>query len=160
MVEMSFDIERAESERMKSLGAENPVWSRYVRIRDLVVKMGAVMGFDGDPAVWKTFVLLVEAFPGDPEPADLELESAAKEYIRESMQRGNPGLLDSHEAILFMEEIMEQEQIPADEAIDRMGNIKILPFSDEILAALIAVVPQPRPDLSAIPEDVLGENES
>ncbi|MFM9872584.1 MAG: hypothetical protein ACKVQS_03845 [Fimbriimonadaceae bacterium] len=157
---MSFDIERAESERMKSLGAENPVWLRYLRIRDWVLKMGEFMGFEGDTAVWKTFVLLVDAFPGDPEPADLELEAEAKEFVRKSMEKGNPGLLDAHEAILFMEEIMEQEQIPADEAIDRMGNIKILPFTDEVLAALIAVVPQPKPDLSAIPEDVLGENES
>ncbi len=157
---MSFDIERAEIERMKSLGAENPVWLRYVRIRDWVVKMGEFMGMEGDVATWKTFVLLMDAFPGDVEPADLELENEAKESIRVSMERGNASLLDAHEAILFMEEIMDQEQIPADEAVDRMGNIKILPFSDEILAALIAVVPQPKPALSAIPEDVLGENES
>jgi hypothetical protein len=54
---------------------------------------------------------------------------------------------------------MEQEKIPADEALDRMGNLKELPLSDEVMAGLMAVVPQPEPDMMAIPEDVLGTNE-
>lgn len=158
---MTFDIERAEGERMKSLGAENPVWLRYVRIRDWTLKLGKAMGAaPEEESGWATFVLVMEAFPGDPEPADRELEEQAKAYLRDWMARGKDELLDAHEAVLLLDELMEQERIPADEALDRMGNLKELPFSDEVMAALIAVVPQPDPDVSNLEGDVLGESQS
>lgn len=157
---MQFDIERAEGERMKSLGAENPVWLRYLRLRDWVLKMGTAMNvIESEELGWRTFVLVMDGFPGDPEPADLDLENEAKAYLREWMVGGKDELLDAHEAVLLLDELMEQEQIPADEALDRMGNLKELPFSDEIMAALIAVVPQPEPDYTKIDEDVLGTND-
>lgn len=158
---MTFDIARAEGERLKSLGADNPVWLRYIRIRDWTLKMGQAMGAAPEEEIgWATFVLVMEAFPGDPEPADKPLEEAAKDYLREWMAAGKDELLDAHEAILLLDELMEQEKIPADEALDRMGNLKELPFTDEIMAALMQIVPQPEPDLNEIGDDVLGEQES
>jgi hypothetical protein len=159
-MDMTFDLEKAELARMASLGADSPSWLRYLRIRDWVVKLGGVMGMEpADELGWRTFVLTMEAFPEDEEPADQEIETEATAFLREWMAKGQPVLLDSHEAVLMLDELMEQERIPADEALDRMGNLKALPFSDEVMAGLIAVVPQPEPDYEAIPEDVLGDGE-
>jgi hypothetical protein len=159
MNQMTFDIERAEGARMAALGAESEPWLRYLRIRDWVMKLGPVMGMrPEDELGWRTFVLVVDCFPGEPE--DKELEAEATAFLREWMKPGHPALLDSHEAVLLLDELMEQEKIPADEALDRMGNLKELPLSDEVMAGLMAVVPQPEPDMMAIPEDVLGTNES
>ena len=146
---MQFDIAWAEAERMKSLGPESAEWNRYVRIRDWVVNVGHVMNMrPEDEDGWKTFVLTMEAFPSDPEPADTDVEEKAKQFLRIWMEKGQPELLDVHEAVLFLDDLMDEEGIPPDEALDRMGNLKELPFSDEIMAALIAVVPQSEPDLS------------
>jgi len=147
-----FDIKSAEIEREKTLGADHPAWMRYIRLRDMVLAMGPLMGMSKDDKIgWNTFILVMEGFPPDPEPANLDLEQDAKQFLREWLKKGHESLLDVHEAALLYDDLLTQDKLEPHEILDRMGKHEELPFSDEILAALLKVVPQRKPKFE-IPE--------
>jgi len=147
-----FDIKSAEIEREKTLGSDHPAWTRYVRIRDLVMAMGPLMGMSKDDKTgWNTFILVMEGFPPDPEPANVDLEQEAKVFLRSWLGKGQETLLDVHEAILLYDDLLIQDKLEPHEILDRMGKHEELPFSDEMLAALLKVVPQKKPKIE-IPE--------
>lgn len=150
-----FDIHRAEEERSKALGTESEAWQRYLRIRNLVLEMGPVLGMARDDRDgWNAFVFVAEAFPPDPEPADEPLELEAKQFLNRFLQRSGTLLLDAHEAALLYDQLLTQDRLEPHEVIDRMGKLPEYPLEPEIMAALISVVPQRDPDIQIPKEDL------
>ncbi|MDK3158746.1 hypothetical protein QPK87_19515 [Kamptonema cortianum] len=116
--------------------ADSELPARYDRVVSLVVAVGNELGFEEDTLLdWRVFVCFLEGGdPGDNYRSEVDA-------VMQRVAKSGKEAMDVHEACLHYDHLTFDDQMLPKEAIEKMHQTEVVPFRDEIVAALARVGP-------------------